>query len=303
MFQPLTYQLVTPGVPKDSEGLVFAKQHDIRRADDPAGKLICKQLMPKDPLAKFLSPSVMSNPLVYFPSVELPSFIKSPATSRFYSGIPSSGLNWDGVQSDRAAPLLPAPPPPLIAAICVNADSPRPFPLLFAPPAKPLSNLYIGKGEDIDISNIKAFSSPAAMKLMTEEEGVRFDLRIPASNGLTLGLNGVPATIESSAASKDNPAGAILVKFHANPTGSITLGLPVDARSEHLASDRSGPLSTIYRGEGVTSGSPSVSLVFSSPVGSIGIGSSNSPAVNIERQSIIANAPAPVTSEGKIHRF
>lgn len=302
MFQPLTYQLVTPGEARDSEGLLFANQHALHRAEDPADKLICKQVMPQDPLAKFLTPMIMPNPLVYFPSGQLPPYIEDPAASRFYSGIvPSSDLTWDGIQSDRAQALLPAPPPPLIAAICVNADSPRPFPLLFAPPTPPASTPYKAKAEDLQVPNVKAFTSPASMKLMSE--GVRFDLHIPASNGLTLGLNGVPATIVSSAASKDNPAGAILVRLHANPSGSITLGLPVDARTELLPADRSGPVSTIYRGEGVSSGNPSVSLVFSSPVGSIGIGSSNSPAVNIERQSIVANAPPAVTMEGNVHRF
>lgn len=137
--------------------------------------------------------------------------------------------------------------------------------------------------------------SDAPISFPGVEDPLKVSLNVPSMGGVTLGLHGVPATVESSSPSRDDPAGRILIKLHTNPPGSITLGFAEDGRMSRRPEDFETAYG-LYRGSGAVTASvtPSVSLVFSRPVGSIGIGSANSPAVNIEKQNIIsstANSP------------
>lgn len=289
----MTYQLTSMGRIDPDLSLTDASttRGSSEASEVASNQLICKKIQPSDGILFRLSPSIQSSPLFVIPPSLMQPLNESPF-SRFYvavPSVPSVGLSAEDIQSEIPEGALAAPPP-LMASLCVSQDSPRPFPVLFAPP--PPSQFG---SIDNDFRNIFMNPSDASIPFPGVEDPLKVSLNVPSMGGVTLGLHGVPATIESSSPSQDDPAGRILIKLHTNPPGSITLGFTEEGRTSRRPEDFETAYG-LYRRSGVLTPSmaPSVSLVFSRPVGSIGIGSANSPAVNIEKQNIItstANSP------------
>lgn len=279
----MTYQLTSSGQIDPDLSLAAATTRGSSEAsEDASNKLICKKIEPSDGILFRVSPSMPSSPLIVIPPSVMQPFSESPF-SRFFvavPSVPSVGLGAEAIQPEPSAA-----PPPLMASLCVSQDSPRPFPVLFAPP--PPSQLG---SIDNDFRNIFMNPSDTPIPFPGVEDPLKVSLNVPSMGGVTLGLHGVPATVESSSPSKDDPAGRILIKLHTNPPGSITLGFAEEGRTSRRPEDCETAYG-LYRGSGplTASATPSVSLVFSRPVGSIGIGSANSPAVNIEKQNIISS--------------
>lgn len=280
----MTYQLTSLGQIDPDLSLAAAPttRGSSEASEDASNKLICKKIEPSDGILFRLSPSMQSSPQFVIPPSVMQPFSESPF-SRFFvavPSVPSVGLGAEAIQPEPSAA-----PPPLMASLCVSQDSPRPFPVLFAPP--PPSQLG---SIDNDFRNIFMNPSDAPTPFHGVEDPLKVSLNVPSMGGVTLGLHGVPATVESSSPSRDDPAGRILIKLHTNPPGSITLGFAEEGRTSRRPEDFETAYG-LYRGSSAPTASvtPSVSLVFSRPVGSIGIGSANSPAVNIEKQNIISS--------------
>lgn len=280
VFQPLTKQLTSTGqIDPDfsvADSSTFRGSFDAY--EDASNLLICKKIEPGDGIL-----FRVSRPLFVIPPSVMQPLSDSPF-SRLIVAVPSVGLSSADIQPEIPEEASAAPPP-LMASLCVSQESPRPFPVLFAsPPPSQFSSINDDFGRDMFMTPVDAPTIPGL------KDPSKHSLTAPSMGGVTLGIHGVPATIESSSPSSDSPAGRILLKLHTNPPGSITLDFNKGDGTSRIPEDFETGYG-LYRGSSVFTPSvaPSVSLVFSRPVGSIGISSANSPAVNIEKQNIITS--------------